>query len=176
MKYTDLFQIDDLRELDQKFLIIPPQVFTAEVSGLQDYEQSDTILNQLNQNLLGKSLAAMVENRACFNKRLTSDSDELPKLIFFDTSTEDVDININQKLIEFIGKLSVHLLQLFEAPSMSSQTLKNANQLNVPRKFIDLMNGFSNLFNTIICSNHSGLYMKRYIYIVVHFSKRKFPQ
>ena len=101
-----MFQIDDLRELDQKFLIIPPQVFTAEVSGLQDYEESDTILNQLNQNLLGKSLAAMVENRASFNKRLGADSDELPKLIFFDTSTEDVDININQKLIEFIGKLS----------------------------------------------------------------------
>ena len=29
---------------------------------------------------------------------------ELPKLIFFDTSTEDLDINLNQKLIEFIGK------------------------------------------------------------------------
>ena len=101
-----MFQKEDLRELDRKFLIIPPQVLTVEVSGLQDYEQSDTILNQLNQNLLGKPLAAMVENRGSLAKRVDTDSEELPKLIFFDTSTEDLDININQKLIEFIGEIS----------------------------------------------------------------------
>ena len=101
-----MFQKEDLRELDRKFLIIPPQVLTVEVSGLQDYEQSDTILNQLNQNLLGKPLAAMVENRGSLAKRVDTHSEELPKLIFFDTSTEDVDININQKLIEFIGEIS----------------------------------------------------------------------
>ena len=99
-----MFQNEDLRELDQKFLVIPPQVFTVEVSGLQDFGESDTLLNQLNQNLLGKPLAAMVENRTVFQKKLECDGIELPKLIFFDTSTEDVDININQKLIEFIGK------------------------------------------------------------------------
>ena len=99
-----MFQNEDLRELDQKFLVIPPQVFTVEVSGLQDFGESDTLLNQLNQNLLGKPLAAMVENRTAFQKKLECDGTELPKLIFFDTSTEDVDININQKLIEFIGK------------------------------------------------------------------------
>ena len=101
-----MFQKEDLRELDRKFLIIPPQILTVEVSGLQDYEQSDTILNQLNQNLLGKPLAAMVENRGSLAKRVDTDIEELPKLIFFDTSTEDVDININQKLIEFIGEIS----------------------------------------------------------------------
>ena len=92
-----------------------------EVSGLQDYEESDTILNQLNQNLLGKPLAAMVENRGSLSKKIESSNDEIPKLIFFDTSTEDVDININQKLIEFIGRyhelalsliLRVFILQL----------------------------------------------------------------
>jgi len=105
---VDTILREDLRELDRKFLIIPPQVLTVEVSGLQDYEQSDTILNQLNQNLLGKPLAAMVENRGSFAKRVDTDSEELPKLIFFDTSTEDVDININQKLIEFIVKENSH--------------------------------------------------------------------
>ena len=85
-------------------MIIPPQILTVEVSGLQDYEESDTILNQLNQNLLGKPLAAMVENRGSLSKKIESSNDEIPKLIFFDTSTEDVDININQKLIEFIGR------------------------------------------------------------------------
>ena len=88
-------------------MIIPPQILTVEVSGLQDYEESDTILNQLNQNLLGKPLAAMVENRGSLSKKIESSNDEIPKLIFFDTSTEDVDININQKLIEFIGKYHV---------------------------------------------------------------------
>ena len=48
----------------------------------------------------------MVENRGSFAKRVDTESEELPKLIFFDTSTEDVDININQKLIEFIGEIS----------------------------------------------------------------------
>jgi len=74
---------EDLRELDPKFLIIPPQILTVEVSGLQDYEESDTILNQLNQNLLGKPLAAMVENRGSLTKKVESSNDEIPKLIFF---------------------------------------------------------------------------------------------
>ena len=39
-----MFQNEDLRELDQKFLVIPPQVFTVEVSGLQDFGESDTLL------------------------------------------------------------------------------------------------------------------------------------
>ena len=92
-----------MRELDNKFLVIHPQVLTVEVAGLQDYDESDTILNQLNQNLLGKPLAAMVENRGIIDKKINGEATEVPKLIFFDTSTEDVDININQKLIEFIG-------------------------------------------------------------------------
>ena len=100
---ANYFQKEDLRELDNKFLIIPPQVLTVEVAGLQDYDDSDTILNQLNQNLLGKPLAAMVENRGNIERKMNGEPTEVPKLIFFDTSTDDVDININQKLIEFIG-------------------------------------------------------------------------
>ena len=87
-----------MKELDPKFLIIPPQVLTVEMSGLEDYDDSDSLLNMLNHNLLGRPLAAMVENREIL------ESEDIPKLIFFDTSTEDVDVNINQKLIEFIGK------------------------------------------------------------------------
>ena len=102
--YSDShLQREDLRELDPKFLVIPPQVVTVEMSGLQEYKQSETLINQINQNLLGKPLAAMVENRPHLGKRITNDDDDLPRLIFFDTSTEDVDVNINQKLIEFIG-------------------------------------------------------------------------
>ena len=88
--------------------MIPPQVVRVEVSGLQEYtdQHTDILLNQINQHLLGKPLAAMVENRAQLGRRVSSEDEELPKLIFFDTSTEDVDININQKLIEFIGKQS----------------------------------------------------------------------
>ena len=92
--------------MEPKFLVIPPQVVRVEVSGLQEYQHTDILLNQINQYLLGKPLAAMVENRAQLGRRVSSEDEELPKLIFFDTSTEDVDVNINQKLIEFIGKQS----------------------------------------------------------------------
>ena len=86
--------------------MVPPQVVRVEVSGLQEYQNTDILLNQINQHLLGKPLAAMVENRPHLGKRVSTEDEELPKLIFFDTSTEDVDINLNQKLIEFIGKHS----------------------------------------------------------------------
>ena len=86
--------------------MIPPQVLTVELSGLQEYQESETLLNQINKNLLGKALAAMVENRQHLGRSASSDDEDLPKLIFFDTSTEDVDVNINQKLIEFIGSSS----------------------------------------------------------------------
>ena len=86
--------------------MIPPQVLTVEVSGLQEYPHTEVLLNQINQLLLGKPLAAMVENREQLGRRVSSEDEEIPKLIFFDTSTEDVDINLNQKLIEFIGKQS----------------------------------------------------------------------
>merc|ERR1712012_1357841 len=39
---------------------------------------------------------------------MNGEEEEIPKLIFFDTSTDDVDININQKLIEFIVKENSH--------------------------------------------------------------------
>ena len=45
-------------------------------------------------------VAMIIDHNHC----IESSNDEIPKLIFFDTSTEDVDININQKLIEFIGR------------------------------------------------------------------------
>ena len=99
--YSDLhFQREDLKELDTKFLMTPAQVMTVEVSGMEEYEDSDSLINMLNHNLLGRPLAAMVENRDSLEE------EEIPKLIFFDTSTDDVDININQKLIEFIGEIS----------------------------------------------------------------------
>jgi len=93
---------EDLRELNPKFLLVPPQMVMVEMAGLQEYQHSDAIVNELNQRLLGKSLAAKVENRSKLGVRLTPTTDELPRLIFFDTSSENEDININQKLIELI--------------------------------------------------------------------------
>jgi len=93
---------EDLRELNPKFLLVPPQVVMVEIAGLQEYQHSEAIVNQLNQRLLGKSLAAKVENRSKLGKRFTPTTHELPRLIFFDTSFEEEDININQKLIELI--------------------------------------------------------------------------
>ena len=114
--YTELVKIKilflqrgDLRELESKFLVIPPQVVRVEVSGLQEFQHTEILLNQINRHLLGKPLAAVVENRAQLGRRVSSEDEELPKLIFFDTSTEDIDINLNQKLIEFIGKQSTLL-------------------------------------------------------------------
>ena len=86
-------------------MVIAPQVLTVEMSGLQEYQHSDSLLSQINQHLLGKPLAAKVENRQQLGKRVPAVNEDLPRLIFFDTSSEDVDININQKLIEFIGRL-----------------------------------------------------------------------
>merc|ERR1719341_2375318 len=82
---------EDLRELSPKFLLVPPQVMMVEVAGLQEYQHSDAIVNQLNQRLLGKSLAAKVENRSKFGKRLTPETSELPRLIFFDITNEEED-------------------------------------------------------------------------------------
>ena len=45
-------------------------------------------------------------------KRLSSDNKPLPRMIFFDTSNEEEDININQKLIEIIGEYSQSVLSL----------------------------------------------------------------
>ena len=97
-------QRGDLRELEPKFLVIPPQVLRVEVSGLQEFQHTEILLNQINHHLLGKPLAAVVENRTHLGRTVNTEEGELPKLIFFDTSTEDLDINLNQKLIEFIGK------------------------------------------------------------------------
>jgi len=98
----DTILMEDLRELDPRFLLVPLQAIQVEMAGLTEFPHSDAILNQLNQKLLGKSLAVKVENRDKLGKRLDIDGQELPRLIFFDTSKEDEDLNINQKLIEMI--------------------------------------------------------------------------
>ena len=72
-----------MRELNSMFMMIPPQVVMVEMAGLQEYQHrygvlylpvlsipffSEGIVNQLNQRLLGKSLAAKVENRIKLGK------------------------------------------------------------------------------------------------------------
>jgi len=98
---TDTIALADLRDLKPEFLMLPPQAFPVEVAGLQEFQQTDSkILPTVNQLLLGKSLMAKVEDRASLGARLGLTS--VPSLVFFDTSSTEEDVNINQKLIETI--------------------------------------------------------------------------
>jgi len=98
---TDTIALTDLRKLKPEFLMLPPQAFPAEVAGLQEFQQREAkILPTVNQLLLGKSLMAKVEDRASLGPRLGLTN--MPSLVFFDTSSAEEDLNINQKLIETI--------------------------------------------------------------------------
>ena len=100
----DKVPVEDLREIAPKFLELPPQAVTVELAGLEDYDYTETLLQHLNSYLLGKSLVGKVENRkelsSCHVK--SSKSSDRPRLVLFDTSSEDVDVNVNQKLIELL--------------------------------------------------------------------------
>jgi len=98
---TEVVPVDDLREMAPKFLDLPPQAITVQLAGLEEYEYTEPIVQHLNSLLLGKSLVAKVENRRLlggYNKP----GKEVPRLVLFDTSSEDVDVNLNQKLIELM--------------------------------------------------------------------------
>jgi len=100
----DSVPVEDLREIAPKFLDLPPQAITVKLAGLEDYEYSETIIQHLNSFLLGKSLVAKVENRKSFGNHnpKTGKSSTGPRMVLFDTSSEDVDVNLNQKLIELL--------------------------------------------------------------------------
>ena len=99
---TEVVPLEDLRELAPKFLSLPPQAVTVQLAGLEDYEYSAAVLDHLNTLLLGKSLVAKVENRRLLGGHNTRNGKSLPRLVLFDTSSEDVDVNLNQKLIELL--------------------------------------------------------------------------
>ena len=100
----DKIPVEDLREIAPKFLDLPPQAVTMELAGLEDYDQTETLLQHLNSSLLGKSLVGKVENRKELGSyhQKSSKSSTRPRLVLFDTSSEDVDVNLNQKLIELL--------------------------------------------------------------------------
>merc|ERR550539_303224 len=100
----DQVPVEDLREIAPKFLDLPPQAITVELAGLEDYEHSESLMENLNSCLLGKSLVGKVENRKTLgdNQGKTSKSASKPRMVLFDTSSEDVDVNLNQKLIELL--------------------------------------------------------------------------
>jgi len=89
----DLIPVEDLRELQPKFLELPAQAFSVSLSGLEDYQGDDQVISLLNSELLGKSLIAKVA---------TGENAKLPSLILFDTSGE-LDVNLNKQLIETLG-------------------------------------------------------------------------
>ena len=100
----DKVPVEDLREIAPKFLDLPAQAITVELAGLEDYEYSESLMENLNSCLLGKSLVGKVENRKTLgnSQGKTSKSASKPRMVLFDTSSEDVDVNLNQKLIELL--------------------------------------------------------------------------
>lgn len=100
----DKVPVEDLREIAPKFLDLPPQAITVQLAGLEDYDYSETLLQHLNTFLLGKSLVGKVENRKSLGSSYvkSSKASPRPRLVLFDTSSEDVDVNLNQKLIELL--------------------------------------------------------------------------
>ena len=118
---TDTIALADLRQLKPEFMMLPPQAFPVEVAGLEEFQQREAkILPTVNQLLLGKSLMAKVgffllakydfnsdlspfevEDRVSLGPRLGL-ATNMPSLVFFDTSSVEEDLNINQKLIETI--------------------------------------------------------------------------
>jgi len=99
---TEVVPLEDLREIAPKFLDLPPQAITIQLAGLEDYEYSEAVVDHLNAFLLGKSLVAKVENRRMLGTHNLKNNKTVPRLVLFDTSSEDVDINLNQKLIELL--------------------------------------------------------------------------
>jgi cold shock CspA family protein len=99
---TEVVPAEDLREMAPKFLDLPPQAVTMQLAGLEDYEYSEAVLDHLNSLLLGKSLVAKVENRQLLGSHYLKSSKSVPRLVLFDTSSEDVDVNLNQKLLELL--------------------------------------------------------------------------
>jgi len=95
----DTIPIEDLREIEPKFLELPAQAFPIALSGLEDYVYNENVITRLNELLLGKALVAKIDNKfelsQCYNNEV------IPHMILFDTSSE-VDVNINQKLIEVL--------------------------------------------------------------------------
>ena len=98
----DAVPVEDLREIAPKFLELPPQAVSVQLAGLEDYSYSEALVQQLNSALLGKSLVGKVENRRSLGSSCvkSAKSSTKPRLVLFDTSSEDVDVNLNQKLIE----------------------------------------------------------------------------
>lgn len=100
----DKIPVEDLREIAPKFLDLPAQAMTVELAGLEDYDYSETLLQHLNNLLLGKSVVGKVENRSGLGNKFvkSSKTSTKPRVVLFDTSSEDVDVNLNQKLIELL--------------------------------------------------------------------------
>ena len=96
----DTIPVEDLREIAPKFLELSAQAINITLSGLEDYEYNDNIVARLNEHLLGKSLVAKVDNRSQIASAYKSSLK--PRMVLFDTSSDDVDVNINQKLIELV--------------------------------------------------------------------------
>jgi len=100
----DRVPVEDLREIAPKFLDLPAQAIAAQLAGLEDYEHSEAVVQHLNNFLLGKSLVAKVENRLALgitNPR-SAKPGAGPRIVLFDTSSDDVDVNLNQKLLELL--------------------------------------------------------------------------
>jgi len=83
----DIFDRKDLQELDTRFLSVPAQAVQVSLHGLGDVKDESVM-----ERVVGKSLIAQV--------MFAGNNEEIPSVILFDTSDQEVDVNINQKIIE----------------------------------------------------------------------------
>ncbi|XP_076752241.1 tudor domain-containing protein 7 tapas isoform X1 [Xylocopa sonorina] len=91
----DVFHYNRLQILDKKFCVLPAQAIRLCLSGLEDFNDCDSIVGQIEQILLDRALYVEVVNR---NK----DQNEISAtVVLYDTSGPD-DVNLNVELLKQI--------------------------------------------------------------------------
>lgn len=95
----ELVPISNLKEIDPKFLELPPQAFRIRLSGLESFNDSASAAYEAENLLLHRSLVGEV---------VVKNGDDIA-LILQDTSTEK-DENLNQTLIDRLTNLPSDLL------------------------------------------------------------------
>eukprot|EP00096_Caligus_rogercresseyi_P003442 TRINITY_DN1645_c0_g1_i6.p1 TRINITY_DN1645_c0_g1~~TRINITY_DN1645_c0_g1_i6.p1 ORF type:complete len:1062 (+),score=365.52 TRINITY_DN1645_c0_g1_i6:134-3319(+) len=81
--------VNDLRAMNPKFLSFPPQAISVNLAGLESLEE-DAAASHLREIILGRSFVAEVISRG---------EEDAPRIILYDTSTDN-DINLNKQVLE----------------------------------------------------------------------------
>ena len=86
----DVLSMKDLRRLSPEFFSLAPQAKAVRLAGLEDFRDSQEAQNDLTNLALGRSLVGQVH---------TKDEHGI-SLILYDTSGNDEDVNINEKMLD----------------------------------------------------------------------------